>query len=45
MSATIVENSVVIPDGVTLNLEGRSVTVEGEKGRVARDFGHTRLDL
>ncbi len=45
MSATIVENSVDIPEGITLNLEGRSVTVEGAKGRVARDFGHTRLDL
>ena len=45
MSATIVENSVDIPDGVTLNLDGRSVTVQGEKGQVARDFGHTRLDL
>ena len=45
MAATIVENNVDIPDGVTLNLEGKSVIVEGEKGRVARDFGHTRLDL
>ena len=45
MSATIVENSVDIPDGVTLNLDGRSVTVQGEKGQVERDFGHTRLDL
>ena len=45
MAATIVENSVEIPDGVNLNLEGRRVTIEGEKGRVARDFGHTRLNL
>ncbi len=45
MTATIVENSVEIPDGVNLTLEGKSVTVIGEKGQVARDFGHTRLDL
>ena len=45
MSATIVENSVEIPDGVRLSLEDKKVTVEGEKGRVARDFGHTKLDL
>ncbi len=45
MSTTIVENSVEIPDGVNLTLEGKSVTVVGEKGQVARDFGHTRLDL
>ena len=45
MSTTIVQNSVDIPDGVTLNLDGRNVSVQGEKGQVARDFGHTRLDL
>ena len=45
MAATMVENSVEIPDGVNLNLEGRRVTIEGEKGRVIRDFGHTRLNL
>lgn len=45
MSTTIVENSVDIPEGVTLNLDGRSVTVQGNKGQVARDFSHTRLDL
>ncbi len=45
MSVTIVENSVEIPDGVRLSLKDKKVTVEGEKGRVAKDFGHTRLDL
>lgn len=45
MAATIVENSVEIPDDVSLKLEGKKVTVSGERGEVARDFHHTRLDL
>ena len=45
MAATIVENSVEVPEGVTLKLEGKKVTVAGERGEVVRDFSHTRLDL
>jgi large subunit ribosomal protein L6 len=45
MAATIVENSVEVPVGVTLKLEGKKVTVAGERGEVVRDFSHTRLDL
>lgn len=45
MAATIVENSVEIPGKVALRLEGRKVTVSGEKGEVTKDFGHTRLDM
>ena len=45
MAATIVENSVEVPAGVTLKVEGKKVTVAGERGEVVRDFSHTRLDL
>jgi large subunit ribosomal protein L6 len=45
MTATVVENSVEVPDGVSLNLEGRKVTVAGEKGEVFRDFSHTLLEM
>jgi large subunit ribosomal protein L6 len=45
MAATVVENTIEIPDDVTLNLTGRKVTVSGERGQVVRDFGHTRLDM
>ncbi len=45
MAATIVENSVEVPDGVSLNLEGRKVTVAGEKGEIVRDFSHTLLKM
>lgn len=45
MAATVVENTIEIPDEVTLNLSGRKVTVSGERGQVVRDFSHTRLDM
>jgi large subunit ribosomal protein L6 len=45
MAATVVENSVEVPDGVSLNLEGRKVTVSGERGEVVRDFSHTMLEM
>jgi len=45
MAATVVENTIEIPDDVKLNLTGRKVTVSGERGLVVRDFSHTRLDM
>ncbi len=45
MAATVVENTIEIPDEVTLNLTGRKVTVSGERGQVVRDFSHVRLDM
>ncbi|MGD2200426.1 MAG: 50S ribosomal protein L6 [Candidatus Bathyarchaeota archaeon] len=45
MAATIVENSVDIPETVNLTLEGSEVTVTGENGSVSRDFRHARLGL
>lgn len=45
MAATIVENLVEVPNGVSLNLEGRKVTVAGAKGEIERDFSHTLLEM
>jgi large subunit ribosomal protein L6 len=45
MAATVVENTIEIPDDVTLNLTGRKVTVSGERGQVIKDFSHVRLDM
>lgn len=45
MAATIVESSVEIPQDVTLDLDGSRVTISGDRGSVARDFGHTGLDM
>ena len=45
MAATVVQNTIEIPDNVTLGLDGRKVSVSGERGRVVRDFSHARLDM
>jgi len=45
VAVSIVENIVDIPDGVTVKQERKLVTVAGEKGEVARDFSHARVDL
>jgi large subunit ribosomal protein L6 len=45
MAATVVENTISVPEDVTLILDGRKVTVSGEKGQVVRDFSHARLDM
>lgn len=45
MAATVVENSVEIPEDVTLELDGSRVKVSGEGGSVFRDFRHTGLNL
>lgn len=36
---------VEIPDGVEVSVDGRSVTVEGEKGTVMRDFSHAPVSI
>jgi len=45
MSVSIVENTVDIPEGVTVGLEGKRVTVAGGKGKVTRDFGHAKVEI
>jgi large subunit ribosomal protein L6 len=45
MAATVVEKTIDIPEGLSLSLNGRRVTVAGEKGSVERDFSHTKLNL
>lgn len=45
MAATVVENVIGVPDGVSLTLENRKVTVSGEKGQVVKDFSHARLQM
>jgi large subunit ribosomal protein L6 len=36
---------VEIPDGVDVSVDGRRVTVEGEKGTVMRDFSHAPVSI
>jgi large subunit ribosomal protein L6 len=45
MRAIAVERTVQIPDGVDVKIDGRRVTVSGEKGTLTRDFSHAPLSL
>ena len=45
MSVQIVENTVEIPENIQLALEGRKITVQGPKGKIVKDFNHTKLDM
>jgi large subunit ribosomal protein L6 len=45
MRAIAVERTVRIPDGVDVKIDGRRVTVSGEKGTLTRDFSHAPLSL
>ena len=45
MSVQIVENTVEIPENIQLALEGRKIIVQGPKGKIVRDFTHTKLSM
>jgi large subunit ribosomal protein L6 len=45
VSVQIVENIVEIPENVQLALEGRKITVQGPKGKIVKDFTHTKLKI
>lgn len=45
MSVQIVENTVEIPENVQLTLDGRKITVQGPKGKIVKDFTHTKLNM
>ncbi len=45
MSVQVVENTVEIPENVQLTLEGRKITVQGPKGKIIKDFTHTKLNM
>jgi len=45
VSVQIVENIVEIPENVQLALEGRKITVQGPKGKIVKDFTHTKLNM
>ncbi len=45
MSIQLVENTVEIPDDVQLTLDGKKVTVQGKKGKLTKDFSHTKLTM
>ncbi|MGB9134637.1 MAG: 50S ribosomal protein L6 [Candidatus Bathyarchaeia archaeon] len=45
MRALTVEKTIQIPDGVDVKVDGRRVTVSGEKGTLTRDFSHTSVSI
>ena len=45
MTLEIIERTIQIPKDVQLNLDDKKVTVIGSKGKIIRDFKHTKLDL
>lgn len=45
MSINVVENSIEIPENIQLALEGRKITVQGPKGKIVKDFTHTKLNM
>jgi len=45
VSVQVVENKVEIPENVQLTLEGRKITLQGPKGKIVRDFTHTKLNM
>ena len=45
MAVQIIENAVEIPQGVQLDLQGRKITVTGPKGKVEKDFSHSKIGM
>jgi len=40
-----VEKTVEVPEGVGVKVDGRAVTISGEKGTLTRDFSHAPLSI
>lgn len=40
-----VEKTVEVPEGVDVKIDGRVVTISGEKGTLTRDFSHASLSI
>jgi len=40
-----VEKTVEVPEGVDVKIDGRVVTISGEKGTLTRDFSHAPLSI
>lgn len=45
MKQILVSQSVKVPDGVTVKVNARRVTVVGPRGKLQRDFKHLALDM
>ena len=45
MKTVLASETITIPDGVTLKMNGRSITVTGPRGSLHRNFNHLNLEL
>ncbi len=45
MRTLTVEKSIPIPEGINVKVEGRTVTVSGEKGTLTKDFSHASVHI
>lgn len=45
MKDVISNESLVVPEGVTVTLKARTVTVEGPRGKIVKNVGHVAMDL
>ena len=45
MTVQIVEQTVTVPEGVNLTLDGQKVAVTGTNGAIENDFGHAGLNI
>jgi len=39
------KEQIIIPEGVTTTLEGKVITIKGEKGELSRAFIHPKIDI
>jgi len=40
-----IKNQITLPEGVTANIEGNTITIKGEKGENTRTFFHPKIDI
>lgn len=45
MKQILVSQNVKVPEGVTVKVNARRVTVAGPRGKLTRDFKHLALDM
>jgi large subunit ribosomal protein L6 len=45
MTVKIIENTVTIPEDITIDMDGNKISVTGTNGKVERDFGHSKLNM
>ena len=45
MRALEIERTVQIPEGIDVKIDGRIVTITGEKGTLTKDFSHASLSI